>query len=119
MGKLAGVGAGIFIVFFVIMTFLKENKAEIKTQNSSIDKEIVFQQLQVLKDKLYMAKSFKDEEQVIDLKNQIESLNKKAEAIEVEQSEQKAKLKQAEANSEKLMKDAEKEYNKLNNEENK
>lgn len=60
------------------MQLMTENKEEIKTQNSSIDKEIVFQQIQVLKDKLYMAKEFKDEEQVIDLKSQIEILNKKS-----------------------------------------
>jgi hypothetical protein len=116
MGTLVKAGVGIFVVIYIIMQLMTENKEEIKTQNSSIDKEIVFQQIQVLKDKLYMAKEFKDEEQVIDLKSQIEILNKKAEAIETEQTEKKLKLKQAEANSDKLMKDAEEQYNKINNE---
>lgn len=119
MGKLAGIGAGIFIVFFVIMTFLNENKQEIKTQNSTMDKEILFQNKLVLIDSISMAKQFKDEEKVNLLKEQLVLIDKKIEKIEIEETEKLMKLKQAEANSDKLMKDAEKEYNKLNNEESK
>lgn len=112
--KILGVGG--FVLFFVIITFWKENKEEINTQVSSVDQEIVFQQIQGLKNSLYMAKSFKDEEQVLDINKQLDVLYKKAEAIEKDKNEKLLKLKQAEANSEKLLKDAEKEYNKLNEE---
>lgn len=116
--KILGVGG--FVLFFVIITFFNENKQEIKTENSKMDKEMLLQSKLVLIDSISMAKAFKDEEKAILLKEQLVLIDKNIEKIEIEETEKLKKLKQAEANSEKLMKDAEKEYNKLNsNEENK